>query len=688
MSGHQESIATERWWRLRSATAEIGGALAFYLALAIALTWPAAPNLWDVLVGGGELGGWRWRQWWHFQEVEALAASALGPIDRVAALLSLGRYPETGNILDILLLSYPLDGWLGFPADHNAKVLAILTGNGICAYALARTFTDSRLAAAAAGTLALFNPLVIQDINKTGLRQVLLWWLLLFPITVQRAQRTCAPRDGLMVGACFTAVAAFYWFYGLFAAMVGAIIVGAWLLRERPPAALALRWLGPAALVAVLGSLVFVSPYLSSGGGGSGGGLPRLPELTFGLAFPSYDTIAAAPLRPSSYQENILSSLHRTIDSSWAADYVVNPGHGVLALPVAAFFLGVLPATFLRKARAWLVVWWLFFLGTLGPFLKIGAQQDTSEVITLGAYVVRLPYALMFQVIPGMSRMFAPYRLAGVVVVASVVLLAISLDAFRGWRRTLALTAALLTIPVQLFYRFDLGPVAEGSAGPAMWRIPTQLGAFRLPEWYAELDPEGWEGLIELPLEQQQDILCAYQSFHRRKVYRSWASNSALPPSLRVEGGGPTGERLRWLARPEPAPDDAEAFLLELSRAPLDTDPAALEDAALEALVERGDYRWLVIHERGYYLVDPEQGGTLYRHALRLMTERLDLQPRQLAEHESFEWPGKTRHFPVGPAWVPWASREVHLPTPQLPSRFFMAVFDLHAWKAAPPADG
>ena len=46
-------------------------------------------------------------------------------------------------------------------------------------------------------------------------------------------------------------------------------------------------------------------------------------------------------------------------------------------------------------------------------------------------------------------------------------------------------------------------------------------------------------------------------------------------------------------------------------------------------------------------------------------------------EQSAFEWPGKRRHFPVGPAWIPWASQEVSLPTPDLPSRYFMAVFDL-----------
>ena len=34
----------------------------------------------------------------------------------------------------------------------------------------------------------------------------------------------------------------------------------------------------------------------------------------------------------------------------------------------------------------------------------------------------------------------------------------------------------------------------------------------QIPDWYESLDPDGREGIIELPLEQQQDLLCAYQA--------------------------------------------------------------------------------------------------------------------------------------------------------------------------------
>ena len=675
--------------RLRRASGEALLALLVFGGLAVAVTWPVVGNLDQVIVGGGELGGWLWRSWWHFQEVEALGQSELGFLDRVATLVGLGRYPETGNILDILLLSYPLDRWFGFPASHNLKVLVILIGNGLCGYVLARSLSPSRAVALAAGAVAIVNPIVFQDINKTGLRQVLLWWLLLYPVVLARAQRTGSRIDGALVGVVFSLVAGFYWFYGLFAVMFSALHVGGWWIKERPLFRQAMEWMVPATIAAAVGVLFFVTPYLSSGAGQSGqGGIENLPELTFFLEFPAYDTIADAPLRPANYRDNVLSSLHRTIDSAWPADYAFNPEHGVLALPLAAFLFGVLPGLFVRRARTWAVVWGVFFLGTLGPFLKLGAQKDTSEVVLLGDHVIRLPYALMFQFIPGMSRMFAPYRMASMVVVATVALVALCLGGLPPWRRRLLGAVALVGVALQPFYRFDLGPVEEGSGGPAMWRVPTQTSAMQVPAWYRGLDPDTRQGIVELPLEQQQDILTAYQSVHRQKVYRSWATAPAIPPPFRESGGGAPAQRLRWLASEEPAGDRAEGLLRDLSREPLDTDLSLLPDEALRALMGEADYRWIVVHERGFYLHEPTQGDVMYRHVVRALAERLGQEPVELTEHEAFDWPGKERQFPAGPAWIPWSSREVHLPSERMPSRYFMAVFDLQTWAGEHPPAG
>ena len=66
--------------------------------------------------------------------------------------------------------------------------MIILIGNGMCGYVLARCFTNLWMVSLAAGSIAIVNPLVIQDINKLGLRQTLLWWVLLFPALLKRGR--------------------------------------------------------------------------------------------------------------------------------------------------------------------------------------------------------------------------------------------------------------------------------------------------------------------------------------------------------------------------------------------------------------------------------------------------------------------------------------------------------------------
>ena len=651
-------------------------ALIVSVIVSFSLTWPAIGNLHELLLGGGELGGWLWRHWWHFEEVRALEYEEIGFLGSIEALIALGRFPETGNILDILLLSYPLRLWVGFPADHNVKILIILIGNGLCAYTLARAHTDSIFVALAVSTIAIINPLVIQDINKIGLRQVLLWWLFLFPLFLSRAGRSGTYKDAFLTGVFFTMSAAFYWFYGLFAAMFGLVWLIHWIWIDKPPRSIILRFLSTAGITAMFGCLLFLMPYFAADEQSNQS--EALPEVTFFLPYPSYDTIASAPQRPSNYRENVLSSLHRGIDSAWPADFIIDPRHGVLALSTVVFMFGIFPAFFIKRARMWVVVWLIFYLGTLGPFLKIGAQKDTADVFMIGEYVIRMPYSWMFTYIPGMSRMFAPYRLAAMMIVASVVLSAISLNQISTERRPYLSILFGFLVVIQPFYRFDL---EDEYVDPEMWRIPIQASGMKIPNWYKELDSSSYEGIIELPLEQQQDLLCAYQSVHHQKVYRSWATSPAIPPWIRDSGGGRIGKRMRWLAKEPPRNDPMEAFFRELSRHPADVDFSNFDFEGFSFLQGSGDYRWLVVHERGYFLTDPNQGDVLYRDVVRRLSETLEINYEEVVEQESFEWPGKTSQFPVGPAWIPWASQEVQRPVQDMPSSYFMAIFDLQDLK-------
>lgn len=668
---------------------EIAGGLgAFVVAFlaSVIITWPMVLHLDEVVLGGGELGGWLWRYDWHFRSLDAIMQLDMNPIALWREFVGLGRYPETGNILDVLAFSYPLQRLFGFPAGYNLKILLILSLNGVTAYALARYVSGSVAAALAASVVAVINPLTLLEVQACGLRQAILWWVLLYPALLDRALRRRTIQAGLLAGACFGMSGAFYWFYGLFTGIFTAV----WLVKHVIVERGRFTWFGIVRSMLGVGlgtlgmALPFLLPYLSGGtaGGGqqaapNGGGSlsEQLPEMTFFLPFPAYDTISHAPLRPSTYAENVLASLHRTIGSSWSATYPVDPQLNE-ALPLVVFLFGVMPAVFRRRSWGWLVVWIFFYLGTLGPYLRIGKGDNQNVLKVFDDFVVRLPYTWMFQWVPGMARMFAPYRLGAFVVVASVALLAIGLSRIR-WRSWLAPLIGV-AIVAQPLYRWGKGAVSEGDADSREWRSPIKINRIRVPDFYKTLDPAALSGIVELPLEQQQDLTCYYQIIHGQKVYRGWASPGSIPPALRKKGtGGDAGEQLRYQARSDVTNGAVPEAWMALSRDPDVADLSALSTDALKQWATKGNYRLAIVHERGYYLVDPKRGSVLYQAARDAMARQLGTSPEEFTELEKGDPANPQLGVPIVGDLVPWTSQPADLPPEIAPPRFRMSVFAL-----------
>ena len=688
--------------RFALGSAEFAVVVLVYLGAAGMMTWPAIAHVDEIIIGGGELGGWLWRYWWHFTEVDALVAGDFSLLDRIYTYLSLGRHPETGNILDVLWISWPLSKVFPIPAHYNLKIFIILVGDGLFAYLFARSFTPYRLVALAAGLVAVVNPLNVHDLYGSGLRQVVLWFLLVFPLLLDRAERREKPLAGIAAGACLGLVGAFYWFYGLFAGMFLVLwsLDLVWRERRRLDLRRLIRWAGPMILATVVVAGIFVAPYvIGEPEGASVGGQQRLPELSFFLTFPEYDVIREVPLRPDTYEENVLASLNRTLSSSWSVDYLFNPGHK-RALPMVVFLGGVLPALLLKpgiypRSRFWLLVFAVFWLGTLGPFVKwAGFGEAWGEVVLLplgdGFYTLRMPYTLMFKWVPGMSRMFAPYRMGSMVVVAAVALVAMGLSRIthpkvRGAVAVLAIAATLF----QANFRWHVDEIAETDIAPTRFLPAIPVSAIQVPDFYKELPVER-AGIIELPLEQQQDLLNYYQLVHGRKVFRSWASRPAIPPLLRDGGGGEPGDQLRYLARRDLDTGPTPELFLELSRQPEEAAIETLDREDFDQLVVAGNYKHLIVHERGFYLVDPQRGALLYNDVVRRLSGVLGVFPEEVVELQYVDYPGNPYHD-WGPVRVPWSSYEVVLPDRQMPNRFFMSIFDLQhihdSWEGPDPAE-
>jgi hypothetical protein len=346
--------------------------------------------------------------------------------------------------------------------------------------------------------------------------------------------------------------------------------------------------------------------------------------------------------------------------------------------------VGVLPALIRRKEGFWLFVFGLFYLGSLGPFLKTSTLKDASEVLTLGDHwVVRLPYAFMFRWIPGMSRLFAPYRMAAMVVVAAVALMASGLGSIPALSRRArwgawALCVAIMGVTlVQKLYRFEVQEVPEGAFQPSRWRAPIKVSRVDVPAFYHGLDPGRLEGIVELPLGREQDLLCYYQVVHWHKVFRSWATSGSLPPTLAREGGGAIGERLRYLVRQLPSSFPGTEVLDRLSASPGKVPVEDIDPRSLGILAFAGSFRYLIVHERGYYLIHPYQGPVLYRDAVERISAGLGIRPTEEVEHAWVDYPGNQYTVPDGPVYIPWSAEEIALPDQEMPRRLYMSIFDL-----------
>ena len=659
--------------RTRNEALGLLGAFLVSILATIVMTWPMI-RYYDVIVmGGGELGGWLWRYDWHFRSLDGIMLADASPGRLWREFVSLGRHPETGNILDVLTLSYPLQKLIGFPGSYNLKILIILVLNGVSAYALGRYFSGSIAASLAAATIAIANPLCIQEIQASGLRQAILWWVLLYPALLDRALRRRTLPAGIVAGICFGIAGAFYWFYGLFTFIFTLV----WMVKHGTSERLRgnlgglLRAMVGVGVGVVLSAGPFILPYALPGEGG--GAASQLPEMSFFVPFPRYDTIAHAALRPQTYAENVLASIHRTIGSSWSATYAFNPTLNE-ALPAIVLLFGVLPALWRRRSWGWLGIWAFFYLGTLGPFLRLGTGDAENVTRVFDDYVIRLPYAWMFQFIPGMSRMFAPYRLGSYVVVASVALVAVGVSRFR-WRVWLAPIVITATV-LQPMLRMGRGSVNEGGTDQQELRSPIKINRIVVPDYYLNFDNTELTGIIEVPVDQQQDLLYYYQVAHGQKVYKSWASPAAVPPLLRAEGaGGEYGERLRFQARGDVVTGRVPDMLQQLSRTPDTADLSLMSTPDFTSWAAQNRYQRLIIHERGYYLVDSMRGPMLYQLAVEGVTAALGVTPQTMEELRQGDPANPVLGVPIVGDLVPWSSQPADLAPERAPAAYRMAVF-------------
>jgi len=651
-------------------------AVVSYSALATYLVMPAYRDEFQRIVGGGELGGWLWRHWWMKMEMVALGLQFPGDyVSQFLHVVSLGRFPETGNITDLYTISLPLDMLFGHPHHYNIKIALIFFTNALAAFAYVRYLTGRWGVAWIAGITLACNSFVFYEVQGSGLRQAILCFIPLYALFLDRLLHERKAWLGVPAGVFFAAIAIFYWFYGLFAAIYTVLRV-LWFLgekRDRLNRHLMKALVKPVivfAIVAPILILPFISPYISSDH--QDANARQLPEVTFLKNFPSLEALQNAPLRPNTPYENLLSSLARVLYSSWDPDWAVNQMRERY-VPIAMVVFGLLLGCVRwRRTGFWLVVFGLFYSLTWGPYL-----QYKEEFIKIDGREILLPYWYAFKFVPMMSRLFAPYRIGSMAVVAMTVLLGLNLGAIANRLRERPMLRYLLGIGFVVAYlgQFHLDPMRIAGIGTNR-KIPLGASQVDIPEWYYQLAKErGRLGIIELPLRRQQDLLNYYQVAHSKKVLGGWGSPGALPPVLRF--GEPTNKvtaLLQWLAQPSGL--ETNPFvrsMVQLGEMPYRLAPFTEEERF--EVFEAG-YPYVVLHELGCYLLEARWGTELYQRMKTQLEEALGPPIVDVVEHPPTSDAEEMIPFRNGMPWVPSIYSVLLIPEPR-PWPLHMVVYQV-----------
>jgi len=529
-------------------------------------------------IGGGEIEGWLWRYWWMKQLITGAWVGA-SPLYTLYVALVSGSYPEFGNLLDLQLLSWPLEVLFGPPGYHNLKVALILLANCLACWWFLSRLWGAHVGSWLGGLVFGVNPYFVFEISNGRLRQAVAFAIPLFILYLYRSWRLGGRRPTLLAGLFLGVTAAFYFYHGVFLGLFCLLFL-AWHVcsgRHQPhaPGVLA-RFLG-LAVIGVLVSAPFGLFYIEEAFG------PRVLEVApYGTAFPLLEEVAApqATTRP----ENLLAgSQRRFLRESLPLDALWNPflPH---ALPLAALVLVFIPWGLSRRIPwLWLATFFGFLVLSFGPILSLG---ESSRVFLAG---VPMPYLFFYQWVPLFSRLFAPGRLEVMVYLALSVLVCLRVLRLESRGRVLSLLVAVLAA-AGFWGQMEVAGI-----------LPFPTVRLGVAPYYHLLADRPAFSLIEVPY-RTGDYLEFNQTVHGQRVLGSFAQGG-VPP------GYPPGHQA-WLAGKFEDPGNSFVTHLEaLNRDPLR--PQAYRQEDLDALVRNG-HRLLILHERGCYYLDPGRGERVY----------------------------------------------------------------------------
>lgn len=410
---------------------------AIFFAVGAALTWPTLGafgdgtwgKTWDML---GNL--------WFFDQARYMAVTGdwSAVTDRVFFPFGYDLRADLAHFL-LPALSVPIQ--LLFTVQpveiYSVLLLLSLAFSGYAAYLLARRFTDSPTAAAAAGLLWLANPIAVRELAAGSLEVactgffVLAFWALL-----RLADRPTWPRAA--------ALAALWFVTGLtnwvMAGMLGVVVLAAspFLLRghDRQTRRRLGMMIGGALVCTAVAALPLVGPLL-------GGERLAIDENDTALARLTPDVaLARQSIEP---QGDDLTGL--IFDSFDPGDFLVAQDGAVPAAPLVWWALGALALAGLldrRRRTGWLLALAAgFVVLACGPYLRWFNHAHFGQAQT----PLPLPGFLAYKLLPGFTLFYRPYRFLLVAALLLVGPTAVGATALLGamrrwWRGALVVLGA------------------------------------------------------------------------------------------------------------------------------------------------------------------------------------------------------------------------------------------------------
>lgn len=477
---------------------ELGVAAAASLALAVSLTWPAALHLGERAIG--HPGDDVWNHLWGYAWVADEVAAGRWPVHTSAL-----RWPDGGSLWFIdaaqALALAPITRHFGAVPAYDISMMLGLAGSMLGAWVLCRRLCGSALAAAIGAVVYGASPHLLAQAHNGISETVCAGWL---PLTLWALLRLLE-RPGLGRAAVLAGLGAICgltsWYYGLFAAIAGAVLVvtAAW----RGGLGRALPWLVGSALAA---------------------GLALLPVLlAFRQTLDAPDAVVSRDLDFVAAQldhHNLTDLLAFVAPGAPSPDLKALFGEDLLIVVYLGWVGLVLAALGLRERRGalapWVTVGLVFLVFSLGPWLYVGGEH-----VLVGGRRMPLPFLPLFDAIPLFARISHPFRFAVGVSLAVAVGASCGLERLlRGarWPAGLALGAAGLA----------LVEVAALSPSP----LPVATSDATIPEVLRDL-PVVDGAVLDLPMALgplERGWYSWLQTAHDRPV--PWGLNEPLPALL------------------------------------------------------------------------------------------------------------------------------------------------------------